>query len=64
MASPYMDLFIEAVIAIALFPVLTTFVANANVTGVGGTLLSLIPILYIIVLVAAFAYAVKNRSQK
>lgn len=64
MAGNYMDLFIEAIIAIALFAPLQSYVDSANASGAAGLLLALVPILYIIVLVAAFAFAVKGRMSR
>jgi len=60
----WIDLFLEAVIAVALFGPLNLYIDAINATGTTGMLLSLIPVLYVIVLVAVFAYAVKQRKGK
>jgi uncharacterized membrane protein len=60
----WIDLFIEAIIAVALFGPLNDYINSINATGTVGVLLSLIPVLYVIVLVAVFAYAVKRRKGK
>jgi uncharacterized membrane protein len=42
---------IGAVIGVALLPVLTSAIATANVTGTAGSLLNIVPTLYVIVIV-------------
>jgi len=66
MAEGYMDLFVEVIIAVALFGPLTSYVsaAAANASGTTALLLNLIPILYVIVIVAAFVYVVKGKMRK
>jgi hypothetical protein len=61
----FMDMFVTAIIAVALYAPLQAFIddAVATATGVGATLLSLIPILYVIVLIGAFAYWLKRKNK-
>ena len=61
----FMEMFVTAVIAVALYAPLQAFIddAVATATGVGATLLALIPVLYIIVLIGAFAYWLKSKRK-
>jgi len=66
MAEGYMDLFIEVIIAVALFGPLVSYVTTAaeNASGTTALLLNLIPILYVIVIVAGFVFVVKGKMHK
>ena len=57
-------MFITAILALALLGPLQDFVNGLNVTGSVATLVGLIPLLYIIVLVAAFAYILRKSASK
>ncbi|RLD80395.1 MAG: hypothetical protein DRJ15_07145 [Bacteroidetes bacterium] len=58
----FIELFVMAVVAVALLPVLVSFINDAviNQSAAITALLYLIPVLYVIVLIVAFAYAVKR----
>jgi len=61
----FMDMFVTAIIAVALYAPLQAFIDDAVLTasGIGATLLSLIPVLYVIVLIGAFAYWLKRKNK-
>jgi hypothetical protein len=54
-AKTLIEAVIGIVIGLALFPVVQDSTTNANATGVTGTLLDLIPTIYVIVIVASAA---------
>jgi len=56
---------IGSVIGIALLPVLTSAIdsAKGNVSGIGSTLLDIVPIIYIIVIVSAMAFYVYAKGK-
>lgn len=56
----FMDVFVTVIIAVALYVPLNSFVEAANVTGILGTLLDLVPLLYVVAIVAAIAYQIKR----
>lgn len=56
----FVDMFVTAIIAIALLPVLVDYIDASNFTGIVGTLVGLVPVLYVILLVAGFAYWLKK----
>jgi hypothetical protein len=58
----YIDMFVEVIIAVALFGPLQQFITDVNASGIPGTLLALVPVLYVILLVAAFAYQLKHKQ--
>jgi len=58
------EMFITAILALALLGPLQEFVNGLNVSGSVATLVGLIPLLYIIVLVAAFAVVLKKSARK
>lgn len=58
------NMFITAILALALLGPLQDFVNGLNVTGSVATLVGLIPLLYIIVLVAAFALILRKSASK
>ncbi len=57
------QMFVTAILALALLGPLQDFVNGLNVTGSTATLVGLIPLLYIIVLVAAFAVILRKSSR-
>lgn len=59
----YVDLFVEAIIAVALYGPLTDYITAINATGVVGTLFDLVPVLYVVLLIAAFAYQLKKKNK-
>lgn len=61
----FMEMFVTAIIAVALYAPLQAFIddAVATATGIGATLLSLVPVLYVIVLIGAFAYWLKSKKK-
>jgi hypothetical protein len=56
------EMFITAIIALALLGPLNEYVDAVNVSGTLATLVGLIPLLYVIILVAAFAYVLKRQA--
>lgn len=53
---------IGVVIGVSLYPVIDTVITDANVSGTNGTLLDLVPLIYIIVVIAgAAAYVYVKR---
>lgn len=61
--NDYVDLFVEALIAVALYGPLTDYIATVNATGIVGTLLDLVPVLYVVILIAAFAFQLKGKRK-
>lgn len=57
-SGAFVELFVVAIIAIALYGPLVEFIEGVNATGTAKTLLDLVPLLYIILLIAGFAFAV------
>lgn len=62
MASDMVDMFITAIVAFALLPVLVSYIADLNLTGAVGALATIVPVLYVIIVVGGFAYALKKRK--
>lgn len=62
--TDFVEMFIEVVIAVALFGPLKSYVdvASENASGTTGLLLNLVPVLYIILIVAGFAYQLKRKK--
>lgn len=58
----FLDVFVTVIIAIALYEPLNTFVEAVNASGVAATLLNLVPLLYIIAVVAVIAYELKRKQ--
>jgi len=61
-ARTLIEALIGIVIGVALYPVVQSTVGNASATGTNATLLNLIPLLYIIVIVAGVAAYVYLKS--
>jgi hypothetical protein len=65
MAKNFVDMFVTAIIAIALFAPLNSYVSDAaadpNISTTAAVLLGLVPVLYIILLVAGFAYMLRKK---
>lgn len=64
-SGKFVELFVVAIIAVALLGPLISFIdaAAANVSAVVSTLLYLIPVLYVILIVAGFAFALTAMSK-
>jgi len=58
----FLDVFVTVIVAIALYEPLTTFVDGVNATGIASTLLNLVPLLYIIAVVAVIAFELKRKT--
>lgn len=63
--NDFVEMFVLAVIAVALYAPLKSYTdeAAANSSGVEATLITLVPTLYIIVLIAVFAYMLKHKGK-
>lgn len=64
MAAKFVDMFVTAIIAIALFAPLNNYVqeaaADPNLSTTLSVLLELVPVLYIVLLVAGFAFMLRK----
>lgn len=49
------EMFVVIVVGVALVPVINTLVTDANITGSTGTLLSLVPLMFVVAIVYGMA---------
>lgn len=63
-AGQFVELFVIAIVAVALYGPLVDFIEGINATGTAATLLDLVPLLYIILIVAGFAFALTAMSKR
>lgn len=62
-AGQFVELFVIAIVAVALYGPLVDFIEGINATGTAATLLNLVPLLYIILIVAGFAFALTQMAK-